>query len=435
VSVVAFAPPELTLAPGRFQRGFVFVALLFSAVAVIPWLRSSPADVLYPTEGGLPTLLVWAGLYGVAILALVAHPRTLLDTPVNGKVVWALVALAASSALWSEVPAVTLRQAGELALTTAFAYYLATRLETRDVVRLLSWGLLAVGVACAAVAVALPELGRDHLRDEAWSGLFTTKNELGRVMALAAVVWIVRYVTREGNRLACGLATVFSVALVALSESKTALIVLLAISLLIPAILFLRSRPQLVAPLLTALLAAGAGLAYWLESASGFLHRFTDPGLLTGRAELWEEVWAMIQPHLWLGHGYAAFWRGVEGPSALVWSATGFQAPHAHNGFLDAWLALGVVGFVLALAAIGIGLRRAFGLLTSADGVGALWPAVFVPFLVLYNVTESTFLTANSLFWILFCVVLLRPPRETGQRGGARLNYATARAAAPRSAA
>jgi O-antigen ligase len=401
------------------QRGFVFFALAFSTAAIIPWLRSSPADLVYQSDGGSASLFVWAGLYGIAILALLVHPRTLLDTPVNGKLVWAAVILAAASALWSDVPAVTLRQAGELALTTVFAYYLATRFELRDIVVLLSWGLVAVGLASAAVALELPSLGRDHLRGDAWSGLFTTKNELGRVMALAAVVWLLRYVTRDAHRLGSAAAIGLSTALVVLSESKTALVVLTGVVLILPAVIALRSRPRLVAPGVTALLAAGAALAIWIESTPGFLARFADPALLTGRAEIWGAVWNMIREQFWLGYGLGAFWRGVEGPSALVWSASGTATQHAHNGLLDLWLALGLVGVAVVVAAFLLAFRRACALFISADGVAGLWPVVFLSFLLLYNLTESTLLSPNTLYWILFCVVALAPTRQTTQMTGA----------------
>jgi O-antigen ligase len=82
---------------------------------------------------------------------------------------------------------------------------------------------------------------------------------------------------------------------------------------------------------------------------------------------------------------------------------------HAHNGFLDLWLGLGLLGVILVGAALVIAFQRSLVLLAEGTGVTAFWPSVFLSFLVLYNVTESSLLSSGSLFWILFCVIAMQP--------------------------
>ena len=67
-----------------------------------------------------------------------------------------------------------------------------------------------------------------------------------------------------------------------------------------------------------------------------------------------------ILKHPWLGYGYQAFWRGVDGPSVDV-HLSGWIPPHAHNGFLDLALDLGIAGpllFVCLLAGPGLDALR-----------------------------------------------------------------------------
>ena len=405
MSAHAAVPEWLPPVRGRITLAYVLLALAFSTAAAIPGLRPFADGSQTDTSR---TTLVWGTIYVLAALALVARPGELLSLPLNGKLIWAVVLLACASALWSDVPGTTLRTGGELFLTTFFAMFVASRISGRDIVHVLSWALLAIGLASATVALAMPAIGRDHVRGDAWSGLFSTKNELGRVMALAVAVWLLRYLERDGRRLVAGAAVAFCGALVLLSQSKTALVVLACIAALMPLLYALRSRPRLIAPSLAAFLLAGAALAYWLESSS-VLARFSDASAFTGRGGIWAAAWAAIHDHPWLGHGLGAFWRGLDGPSALVWSSTRVQTPHAHNGFLDLGLNLGLVGVLLMAAALVVAFRRALVVMVEANGVARLWPVVFLSFLLLYNATESTLLSPNSLFWILLCVVALQP--------------------------
>ena len=410
---LALASPRV----GALQRTVAYVGLVLATGAVLPWLRSSPKDVLHPDDGDAVSLAVWVGVYGLVGLLLVARPGELLETPINGRPVWLLAGLATASLQWSTAPQVTLRDGTALVLTTVFAFYLATRFTLRDIVAGASWVLALIGIASAAVAIFLPARGLDHVRDDAWSGLFTTKNELGRVMALAALIWILRLATRDARRPVCLAVVALALTLVVLSESRTALLVVGASIALAPFLALLRSRPGLAVPGLLLFVGGVSALLFWLDTnVTSLIEPLDAKGTFNGRTEIWQAVWPTIQDHVWLGYGFDGFWRGLDGPSALVWAALGDTPAHAHNGILDLWLELGLVGVLLFLAAFALAARRALALLYNADGVAAYWPLAFLAFLVLYNVTESTLLVANSIFWVLFAVLLLQPAAQAEAR-------------------
>ncbi|WP_049558612.1 O-antigen ligase family protein, partial [Limnoraphis robusta] len=68
-----------------------------------------------------------------------------------------------------------------------------------------------------------------------------------------------------------------------------------------------------------------------------------DPSL-TGRTDLWAWAREMIDKRPWLGYGYTAFWQGLDGGSAYIIRAARWPVPYSHNGILDLWLDIGLLG-------------------------------------------------------------------------------------------
>jgi O-antigen ligase len=120
----------------------------------------------------------------------------------------------------------------------------------------------------------------------------------------------------------------------------------------------------------------------------------------------------MIWKRPWLGYGYNAFWQGWEGPSAYVLLIAHFDPLNAHNGYLELWLNLGLLGVVVFVL---VYLRAAIRAITWArltKDIAGLWPAAYLTYILLYNLTESGILTRNSITWVLFVTVILSISRD-----------------------
>jgi exopolysaccharide production protein ExoQ len=115
----------------------------------------------------------------------------------------------------------------------------------------------------------------------------------------------------------------------------------------------------------------------------------------------------MALRHPWIGYGYSAFWLGADGQSTVMWHLMGWHPSHSHNGFLQLWLDLGLIGLAIFLIGFCVVTVRAIGLSRRSHSVESFWPLMFLAFLFLYNFTESSFLTRNSIFWILYTASIL----------------------------
>jgi O-antigen ligase len=389
--------------PRLWDRAFLAFVIALATSALLPLLRTGPATSgATDVQDAGSSQLIWIAVYAVGLVLLIRQRVRLGDLARANPAVVVVCVLALASATWSDVAEITLREAVALALTTALGAYLSSRFSVEELGGVLAWTLLGIAAASAAFAIFRPQYGLDHVRGDAWRGVFTTKNELGRVMALGAVVWAARALTLRGHLIVSVLAAAFCAVVAEQSQSRTALVALALFALLFLFLPAFRAHYSIAVPAasLFGLVAIAGG--YWLyESADAVLASFGTDATFTGRGRIWEAVWTMIGERPITGYGFGAFWRGIEGPSAYVWSVVGTTPPHAHSGLLDLWLQLGVAGAIAGLAVVAMALARAWRSLQQAWRFENVLPIVFVAFIVFFNFSESTFVGANSLYWLL----------------------------------
>jgi exopolysaccharide production protein ExoQ len=393
------ATPSLPL----WEKAFTVAVLFFSTAAVLPLMASVHGHPLDPVRGDPTSERLWVLVYAVTLFLLVRRHTDVLWVLARNRALFALVALAIASTAWSGDPALTLRRSVALVLTTLFGVYVATSFPRDQLAGLVAWTLAGVTVLSLVLAVVKPAYGLDYLRGSAWRGAFTTKNELGRIAALTLAVWLLRVLTLRGHLYVSLCVTGIAGLVLVRTSSRSALCVALLITSLIVLLPALRAHVSIAVPAGAVLIAGTVIATNWLvHHADAVLASFGSTPTLTGRSKIWSAVWDMAQIHPLRGYGYDAFWRGLSGPSAYVWNTVGSTPPHAHNGFLDLWLALGLVGVVLFGASLSVNLARAVVEARRAWSFDAIFPFTALVFLVLFNISESTLLTRNSLFWILY---------------------------------
>jgi exopolysaccharide production protein ExoQ len=254
-------------------------------------------------------------------------------------------------------------------------------------------------------------------------GVFLNKNVLGRCMVLSTVLFLIRS-RMPSHRILSLAAAALSMSLVVLSRSASAIVILLALLALIPMFILWSSRNRLaIAMLIVGVVVLGTAALLLVANSEMVLNALGKEPTLTGRTELWQAVWSSIMERPWLGYGYGVFWTGWQGASAAVLETVGWQTPHAHNGILDLWLSLGFIGVATFVASFIAAVGRAVAAAQARDSVDAIWPLVFLSFMLFYNMTESTILRAHSLYWVLYVATITR-----GSANGQRARQVSGRA-------
>jgi exopolysaccharide production protein ExoQ len=367
--------PAATRREGQGVWVLVDVALLFLTLI-------AASDMLVQTGKGQS--LVWALCYGLVLL------RGAMLWPHLGGVIgrnllvlaYPLVCLA--SVIWSAAPLTTLVSACQLVMTLLIAGFLGWRYAPAAILRAVFIVLsLAVALSLLHWATGLFPWPVNS-RSGGLTGIFSHKNMLGQRALFAAVIipalWLMPrdQASPALKRFSLAVLPLVVLALV-LSQSKTALLLLPALTGLL-ALFCLRRIPAALAAPVLALALIGLGVGPVLLALGGvdplavLLDALGKEATLTGRTEVWavaRQVWA---EHPLLGVGHAAFWAAPEfaNDRLLTQEAGALTSASFHNFVLEILVGTGLPGLLAMLALIGMAARRLIGIGGTVAGACGL---------------------------------------------------------------
>jgi exopolysaccharide production protein ExoQ len=403
--------PLLDLAERIFV---VFSLLVFSGVLTCASLNNGgegaqPAGVYYTSPMDRLVSLWQLGIYILTFFFLFARFKTVIRPALRDPFLWALAVLVVSSFLWSDLPEIS-RKYGFMAFeTTVFGLYMASRFSLKEQVQ-----LVACALGIAAVFSLLYTLGRPGSGIEngthtgAWRGPIIHKNLFARLMIPSALASLLTALdTRGFYRYIIWAITGLTVALIVLSNSRTALVVFLTLALLLPFYRALRWSDNIAIPFFITLILVGGSLATWMAGNwDSLLIRLGKDPTLSGRTEIWEAVIEKMADRPWLGYGYSAFWQD-GGEADFVWRILRYKVYQAHNGFLNVGIELGLLGLAFFGLSIIFAYIRSLQWVRLSKTYQDLWPIIYVTFLLMYNYTETTVIEHHSIYWVLYVGVTL----------------------------
>jgi exopolysaccharide production protein ExoQ len=392
---------------GLAEQGAAAFCIFFYTGAVQALLfftdgRLSPTANIEPNE---EARLAWLPVYLIVlVLSLTQLPRILAMARAN-RALLVLLLLPILSVSWSIEPADSLRRGVALLVSSLLGAYLAARFNSSNLLRLLAWGLGLTVILSWLVVLAWPERGTMvYPYNGAWRGAFTNKNALGQIMLLNVLVVLVAL--RRARQFRWLLWIDLALALILLLQANSTTYIVAG--LLLGAVglslwLWLKRSRHFVS---VACLLLALGLLAWANTDAllGLSERDTT---LTGRIDLWQTVWPMVEQHMVLGYGYEAFWINSLGPAAQVWYAIGWRAPNAHNGILEWWLGLGLVGLAVLIFVLARTTIRAIRMSDFTDRTTIYWTILFLTLFLLSSLSESDFLSQNDLMAVLLVTTVI----------------------------
>jgi O-antigen ligase len=341
-----------------------------------------------------------------ALVILLGRPRRDVLTRVVPLALAGFVVWATASWVWSSD-----RSGTQIVLLTfvsqvIVAWCCGSFLTLRSWHRLTTLVAKALCVLTVAFLVVAPGLSTRPAEDGApgWHGPFSHKNGLGSFLVLALLCfWFDRGMKRS-HRI-CWLA-VGAILLVGSQSSTAMTLALVSVAALIWQSQTGRHAPlwrriSWLAGLLAVLASVGLILITKFDVVTGLLGRGSS---LSGRTNIWSVVVERIQEKPFTGWGFGGVWRPESLPSQQMWQEMRFHAYHAHSGYLDLLLQVGVVGLLLYLTFAFATLRRHWR--ARAQSALHLWAALVLLTVCLNAVTESApFFSDGLIFLIGFAVV------------------------------
>lgn len=343
---------------------------------------------------------------GATVAALARQPFLIL-----------LMTIVAVSLIWSAAPDQTMRRIVALYATTLTGVVLASRYRWAVLSEVMATTFLILGICCLLLIFGLPSIGKmTELFPGAWRGVWPEKNALGGNMALGFGLCAAAALLNPRRAWLWWGSAGLCLLLVLGSTSKTSLISLMLGSMTLGFVWLVRRGPASGVMATFAAVVGAMGIAAFLLFASDvFLGLLGKDATLTGRTKIWAAVYHQIQHRPWTGYGYGATWDNESGRGALAWitKEAGFRARHAHNSWLEQWLALGYSG----LAAWALFWAQTFGtaVIAAFRHKGAYLALPFLAVYTLTTLTESIAVVWNDLRWVIFVAIAVKlawPDRE-----------------------
>jgi exopolysaccharide production protein ExoQ len=334
-----------------------------------------------------------------SILIATRSPR-FLSYFTRRKALLALPVLAIISSLWSSDASQSFVSGMILAVFTIFALYVGDRFSFQEQIELIMMaGAIALPLS-VVLAVLMPSV---YAPSNGWSGIFGQK----QTCAVAAILWLITALHwktsglyQNSCRVICML---LSVLLLVMSRSRTGW-ALAGIALLLSAALWAMRKMPATESLLLILLGLGiaAGIGYLAYShLTTVVTSVGKDSTLSQRTIIWAAVWPEIMKRPILGFGFNAFWKGLYGPSQDVVMASGWNVFQAQDGFLDVWLAVGIVGVALIVVMLFEAAKNAVRSFHSEHSAFVRWCIVMIVCTLLYNIGEST-IGHIQIIWFVF---------------------------------
>lgn len=155
-----------------------------------------------------------------------------------------------------------------------------------------------------------------------------------------------------------------------------------------------------------------------------------DPSL-TDRTAVWADALALQNRPL-TGLGFESFWTGPR--LEVIWAKWWWQPNQAHNGYIETYLNLGLIGVCI----LGAMLVATFFSICRSIGAGKPFAELRLAFLfaiLAFNFTEAAFKGVHLVWTLFYLIALDAPPNRPTQRASAVRTVPVRRAPAPRAPA
>ncbi|MAT18187.1 MAG: hypothetical protein CMF56_06435 [Leifsonia sp.] len=386
IFVLALAAPTLVAMLGEPGATAALVTLCVLASASLVGLRSE---------------IEWRGILPVSLLAFFG---------------WA-----ALSVIWSEYRSAS---ATGLAHTFAYAFLGAYVALSRDLIQLVRAlgdalrGVLVVSLALEVLSGVLldtpfPWLGIEGALAVGGpiQGVAGSRNLLAFIAGLAVLTFLIELRTQSVTRLTGVLSLCLAVASVAFSRSPVTFAALLGVAaagLVLWGVRRLsRTARRALQPVILGVALFSITVAYlargWVLTA---LDATAD---VTYRVTLWREIAELVRQHPVEGWGWVGEWPAQIFPYSTTVDTNGAVATSALNGYLDAWVQVGLVGLSLLILALGLGFVRAWLVASETRSPVNAWPALALALIIVTGLAESYLVTESGLvLWVAACMAAAR---------------------------
>ena len=338
----------------------------------------------------------WFGNFSANIYELVREPFIRL-----------LLAWSFLSFSWSGTPLLCIQSNLAMLLEAALATHLAKKYSWKQLSEILRWTLLI----CCFISIIATML---HAKLPGSIGSVDTLNlegeaqnkGLASALSLNVGLWTL-YSYSSKYRILSALAAVASFVVIFYINSVASIFTAIILVYLVVLLGILKRFNQRSHPLVVWFyLVLGIFLVLLIQNyVEAIFGAFNKSSNLTGRTDIWPAILSEIAKRPWTGYGYASYWQEWRGNNDPSISFTFPHIRHAHNGFLELALQLGLVGVILyalfSLRGIALAIRHYFMFSSVEDATFPLLLLVFSNFACLAETPRLGMVGPNYIWFLL----------------------------------
>lgn len=149
---------------------------------------------------------------------------------------------------------------------------------------------------------------------------------------------------------------------------------------------------------------------YGSTAVKGIVAMASHSETFLGRMSLWSDLVGMSTASPLLGNGYDSFWLGPR--LDHLWEENWWHPTEAHNGYVEVFLELGIIGLIGYVSLFYKTLSRVTETLENDLDYGVLRGSYYLTAL-LYNISESGIKGLHPM-WLIFLFVTIGTPKAKG---------------------
>jgi O-antigen ligase len=374
-------------------------------------------------EGSVLDRVIYIALMAMAALVLRRRPIEWKRSLLSNVALTLLVLFSFVSIAWSDFPFVALKRWVKDLGTFLMVILVLSDSRPLDAVHTLLRRVFYLLIPLSVILVKYyPGVGRGYSNwtgEAFYIGVATSKNMLGILCLVSAMFFIwdtARRWPQKRQRLTRYILLInviflgMTLWLIKLANSAMATFCLLIGGLVIlSAYTFLRKRPSWIKVLIPTGISIALLAVTTLNLMDTMIHSLGRDTTLTGRTRLWADLLSFGTNPI-LGSGYESFWLGER--LDILWMNHTFRPNQAHNGYLEIYLNLGILGLSLVIALLVSAYRTLCRRLSTTWDAAVFGLSIWVV-LILSNVTEAAFKV--KIIWLTFLIVtVVLPTRRVG---------------------
>jgi exopolysaccharide production protein ExoQ len=395
-----FSAPRFTAALSLIAFGLAFSTHLLRALIGTPGLLGALGMLVVLCAISFVAqrhLIEWHGLLPISILAFVG---------------WSILSI-----FWSEYREATIAGVLYQLAFTFVAIYIALVRDTIQIVRAVGdvlRVLLGVSLGLEILSGLLIDMPLPFLSIQGnialggpIQGIFGTRNQLSIVALIAFVTFLIELQTKSLRR---------GVAIPSIAVAVVC--ILFAHSPVIAAVLVLVALAMLALFILRKIKAEHRKFYQWgllalslVVIAITYLYRTQVINLLNARSDftvrysLWIQIWQLIPLNQFVGWGWVGRWPTSIFPFDVINANTESSHTDGLNAYLDVWLQLGLIGFLLFIGLVVLAFGRGWLLASNKRSVVYSWVPLVLIALVSTSLFESSILVEYGWLLLVVCAV------------------------------